>query len=87
MKIGRSSISVNVATPYTRVGHCDNARWMSVSVLVTLVGNELAQSFKRIIESLHSGQTCGRSGAKSSCSSVSGGIKANDLPNNKVAVF
>ena len=50
MKIGRSSISVNVATPYTRVGHCDNARWMSVAVLVSLVGNELAQSFKRIIE-------------------------------------
>ena len=49
VKIGRSSISVNVATPYTRVGHCDNARWMSVDVLVSLVGNELAQSFKRII--------------------------------------
>ena len=49
MKIGRSSISVNVATPYTCVGHCDNARWMSVAVLVSLVGNELAQSFERII--------------------------------------
>ena len=49
MKIGRSSIPVNVRTPYTRVGNCDDARWVSVSVLVSLMSNELAQSLKRII--------------------------------------
>ena len=49
MKIGRSSIPVNVLTPYTLVGHCDDARWVSVSVLVSLMSNELAQSLKRII--------------------------------------
>ena len=49
MKIGRSSIPVSVPTPYTRVGHCDDVRWVSVSVLVSLMSKELTQSFKRII--------------------------------------
>ena len=48
MKIGRSSIPLHVSTPYTRVGHCDDARWVSVSVLVSLMSHELAQSLKRI---------------------------------------
>ena len=49
MKIGRSSVFVNVLTPYTRVGHCDNARWISVPVLASLMGNKLTQGLKRII--------------------------------------
>ena len=33
------SIPVNVPTPYTRVGQCDDASWVSVSVLVSLMSN------------------------------------------------
>ena len=51
MKVGRSSIIVNVLAPYTRVGHCDNARWISVPVLASLMGNKLTQGLKRIIAS------------------------------------
>ena len=49
MKIGHTSIPVNVPTPYTRVGHCDDVRRVSVPVLVSLMSHELAQCLKRSI--------------------------------------
>ena len=49
MMIGRTSIPVDVPTPYTRVGHCDDTRWVSLSELVSLMSHELAQSLKRSI--------------------------------------
>ena len=44
-----SLIPVNVPTPYTRVGHCDDARWVSASVFAVLMSHKLAQSLKRSV--------------------------------------
>ena len=68
MKIGRSSISVNVPTPYTRV--CQAAVCSRACEF-----DEQRAGAKS--------QTCGRSGAKSSRSSVAGGIKTDGPPKQK----
>ena len=82
MKIGRSSIPVNVPTPYTRVGHCDDARWVSASVLVSLISNELAQTHHCTLDK-HTVALVPHPRTHLSQAET----KLADLPNKKVVVF